>query len=1105
MANGDSLETQRDVASAIVAELTTAGFAEVYEIGHGGFGIVYRCGQPSLDRTVAVKVLTANLDEDNRARFFREQRAMGRLTGHPNIANVLHIGTTTSGRPYIVMQYHSHGSLHTRIRRRGRLELVEALRFGVKLAGALETAHRLGVLHRDVKPGNILITDYDEPILTDFGIAHFAGGFETSTGILTGSPAFTAPEVLKGEEQPSEASDIYSLGATLFSAVTGHAAFERHSGEQVVAQFLRITTQPVPDPREQGIPDDVSAAIEHAMSDDPRERPLSAAQFGDELRQSQLAHDFPVEEMDLLCEPSAERSEQDLPRARRRSTAGLLPNAIPPSTIPPSTWATAGDLPLDLTSFVGRRRELTDAKAKLSTSRLVTLTGIGGVGKTRLALRVATEARRGFSGGVRLVELGELNERSLLVDAVAAAVGIRDRSARPLERAIAEFLATRNFLLVLDNCERLVDAVATLSGKLLRTCPGLRILATSREALGIEGEVVLRVPPLTIPDTDDESSLRGLPQYDAVTLFMERAAAAVSGFELTEDNRITVVHICRALEGLPLPIELAAARLRAMSADQIAERLNDRYKLLTLGGRGAPRRQQTLRLSMDWSYDLCSSPEQQMWECLSVFAGTFELDAAEGLYGGEVAPEDLLDILTALVNKSILIREAPGGVVRFRLLETVRDYGRDKAEKSGDYQALRRRHRDWYEKLALTAEAEWVSSQQLKWIARLGREQSNLREAMTLCLSEDTDAESGLRIVAALYPFWLTRGKLTEGRYWLDRALACHPRQPTVTRVKALYYSSVLSELQGDIPAATALVEEGRSLAEQIDDPMAYALAAQAEGLLALNNSDLRRASGLLEESHSIYATLNDDHRKVAVLYLLGLAYGLREDIPRAMACHERVVAMTENLGESIYRSYSLWSMGVEVWQQGDSNRATRLLEQSLRLGRLADDQITVTVCLESLAWLCDESRAKRAAVLMGAAEGLGHTVGSSTVMFPHLLVHHEENKRRICHALGERAFQAAHKEGQSLGIQGAIVYALSEPSRVTTRPAGIATNLTKREWQVADLVAKGLTNRAIAASLVISDRTAQGHVEHILTKLGFTSRAQIAAWFVDKARREEL
>ena len=227
----------------------------------------------------------------------------------------------------------------------------------------------------------------------------------------------------------------------------------------------------------------------------------------------------------------------------------------------------------------------------------------------------------------------------------------------------------------------------------------------------------------------------------------------------------------------------------------------------------------------------------------------------------------------------------------------------------------------------------------------------------------------------------------------------------------------------------------------------------------------------------------------------------MREDIPRAMACH----AMTQSLGESIYRSYSLWSMGVGVVRQEDSNRAARLLEQSLRLGRLADDQITVTVCLESLAWLCDERHAQRAAVLMGAAEELGHTVGSSTVMFPHLLVHHEENKRRIRHTLGERAFQAAHREGRALGTHDAIVYALNEQPRDTTRPAGIATNLTKREWQVADLVAKGLTNRAIAKSLVISDRTAQGHVEHILSKLGFTSRAQIAAWFVDQTQGEQL
>lgn len=320
MAAGDPLETQRGVAHTVTAELSAEGFEDAHEIGRGGFGVVYRCVQPALDRTVAVKVLAADLDEENRVRFFREQRAMGRLTGHPHIVSALHVGATDSGRPYIVMPYHSQDSLDVRIRRDGPLPLEEALTLGVKMAGALETAHRLGVLHRDLKPGNILLTDYGEPALTDFGIAHIAGGFETATGTVTGSPAFTAPEVLSGEP-PTEASDIYGLGATVFCAVTGHAAFERHSGEHVVAHFLRITTQPVPDLREHGVPEDVSEIVDRAMAADPRQRPATAADFGDELRRVQLHHGFPVDEMALSGEPDARRRDPDPARARPRSTA----------------------------------------------------------------------------------------------------------------------------------------------------------------------------------------------------------------------------------------------------------------------------------------------------------------------------------------------------------------------------------------------------------------------------------------------------------------------------------------------------------------------------------------------------------------------------------------------------------------------------------------------------------------------------------------------------------------------------------------------------------------------------------------------------------------
>src|SRR5215211_7973638 len=340
--DSDPFRTQRDVGSAVVTELSAAGFADAEEIGRGGFGIVFRCTQVALDRIVAVKVLTAELDED-RERFLREQRAMGRLTGHPNIVGVLQVGETPSGYPYLVMQYHHQGSLEARIRRLGLLPLEEVLRTGVKMAGALETAHRLGILHRDIKPANILLTDFGEPALSDFGIAHITGGFMTATGTFTGSPAFTAPEILSGDP-PSQASDVYGLGATLFAALTGHAAYERRSGEQVVAQFLRIATEPVPDLRDSGIPDDVSAVIEKAMSRDPNDRP-SAAPFGEELQRLQSTHGLPVHEMAL-------RTGQRLDRPTSRGRGRRSP----------------GDLPLELTSFVGRRAQLSEVKELLSTA-----------------------------------------------------------------------------------------------------------------------------------------------------------------------------------------------------------------------------------------------------------------------------------------------------------------------------------------------------------------------------------------------------------------------------------------------------------------------------------------------------------------------------------------------------------------------------------------------------------------------------------------------------------------------------------------------------------------------------------------------------------------
>ncbi|WP_308706084.1 protein kinase domain-containing protein [Nocardia nova] len=1071
--------------------MSAVGFGDAEEIGRGGFGVVYRCTQRALDRTVAVKILASELEE-NRERFIREQRAMGRLTGHPNIVGVLEVGETSTRRPYLVMPYYERGSLDARIRSNGPLSVEDVLRLGVKLSGALEAAHCAGILHRDVKPANILFTDYGEPALTDFGIAHLAEGFKTATGIVTGSPAFTAPEVLGGDT-PSRVSDVYGLGATLFSALTGHAAFERRSGEKLVAQFLRITTQPLPDLGNRSVPDDLSAAIETAMSRDPRHRPTAAA-FGRQLQAVQRAHGFAVDEMALRAEPGAKHASPAPAAAVNQSNVPDLSIARSPGRM--------GTLPLELTSFVGRRTQIAEVKTLLTASRLVTLTGIGGVGKSRLALQVAARLRRDFPGGTWLVELGELRDAASLVDVVGASLGLRNRAGKSMVEVLVEFSSAREMLLVLDNCEQVVEASAELAESLLRACPQLRILATSREALGVGGEFVFAVTPLSFPDPGTAPSMRDMARYDAVTLFAERAAAAVPGFGLTEDNRLTVARICARLDGLPLAIELAAARLRTMSAQQILARLDDRYALLTRGSRGAPARQQTLRWCIGWSYDLCTPAEQRLWERLTVFAGSFELDAAEYVCGSRITEQELLDALSALVDKSILIREEADGAVRFRMFETVQEYGRRRLEQAGEYSELSRLHLDWYERLALAAEAQWISPRQLDWIARLERELPNLRKALESSGSHGN--EGGLRIAAALLPFWLLRGRLSEGRRWCDRALGRPPDGSGLERAKALLAVDLLAATQGDLPAATRCVVQLRALAEQREDLMSSALLANADGYNALVSGDLAHANSRLSDAADAFGACGEVTAQLRALISLGLTYDMQEKIPEALDCLERVLVVAESHGETVYRSYTLGVMGLALWLQGERDRAMHMLVEAVRLTRLVVDPMIAAICSEILAWIAVEKHeARRAAVLLGAAETLGRIGGSSSFIFASLLAHHNESERLAREALGKRTYQTARREGARMSFDAAVAFALGErPQPVTPSDRGAAA-LTKRERQVVDLVAEGMTNKAIADQLVISLRTAEGHVEHVLAKLGFTSRAQIAVWATRQAREE--
>ena len=434
----------------------------------------------------------------------------------------------------------------------------------------------------------------------------------------------------------------------------------------------------------------------------------------------------------------------------------------------------AGNLPAELTSFVGRRDEVAEVRRLLAESRLVTLTGVGGVGKTRLALRAAAGLSRAFGDGVWLVRLDQLRAEALVPQAAATTLGLEQRAGDSRVASLAEYLAGRQLLLLLDNCEHLVNAVAKLVDLLLRAAPGLRVLATSREALNIAGETVLPVPPLAAPAAGQPLTLAELKLMPAVRLFAERTAQAVPGFSVTEANMAAVASICRRLEGLPLALELAAARARVLSPEQIDARLGDRLGLLTRGGRTNPARQRTLRASIEWSYELCSGPERLLWERLSVFADGFELDAVEGICADHLlAAKEVLELLAALADKSILIAEHVERGVRYRLTETLREYGHERLQTASEYAALRRRHRDWHDRLARQADTGWDGPRAADLLARLLREHANMRVAQEFCLDEPGEAEAALRIALHVWRFYYwDAGYISEGRYVLGQALA---------------------------------------------------------------------------------------------------------------------------------------------------------------------------------------------------------------------------------------------------------------------------------------------------------------------------------------------
>ncbi|MFI5626422.1 ATP-binding protein [Nocardioides sp. NPDC051685] len=767
--------------------------------------------------------------------------------------------------------------------------------------------------------------------------------------------------------------------------------------------------------------------------------------------------------------------------------------------------AISSSLPVELTEFVGRRQDRADVRQLVTEGRLVTLTGLGGVGKTRLALRVARELQRSVPDGVWFVPLAELSDPLLIPETIGAVLGIHDRSSEVGTIQLAEYLRERDLILVLDNCEHLIEHCAMLADTLLRTCPRLRILATSREPLRISGEVIRPVGPLAVPGTPTEDM--SLHDHEAVRFFVERVRHVVPGFDFDGENRTAVLEICRHLEGIPLALELAAPRLRSMSPAELLERLRDHWELLDLGDRNVPERHRTMSACIEWSYAQCSRAERRMWTLLSIFASGFEMDAIHYVTRGDdpsATPESIALLAQALVDKSILTTEFVDGRTQFRMHEVLRQFGAAHLATAGSTAPVRQRVLDFYVALLRRIDEDWMSPRQIGWMRRMRREDANIRIALEYACSEIGAATVGLELAARMRKYAMAYGAFTEVRYWLRRLIAL-ATDDSLVRLRGLRAACVLAALQGDRESSATLASEARELADRLPPEAAW-LADQATGwhLMFLGDHEAcveshDRALATLLEHGGALRDIAETHT------LIGMSCGFAGDLTRAARSHELSLEICESSGESWCRSFSLWHLGLVVWAGGDQVTALELEGKSLALKRRMGERLGLALCLEACAWMHASDAPVRAATLLGAADRLWRYMATSLEALPGLTSLRQRCELALRESLGPDPYEASYAAGLAMDEDAAISCALSEEptlqaSAVPVTASGLA-RLTRRERQVAELVATGLTNQDIASKLTLSRRTVEGHVERALTKLGFTSRTQLAVWVSDQSR----
>ncbi|HZM69516.1 MAG TPA: protein kinase [Candidatus Cryosericum sp.] len=964
-------------------------------LGSGGMGEVFLAEDTRLSRRVALKLLPADrcADDERRRRFLREARAAA-LLNHPNICTLFDVGESEDGRIFITMELVEGATLSEKIALTP-LPMPELLDLAAQAAGALQEAHERGLVHRDLKPSNLMVTKDGRLKILDFGLAkltaesgavppddHTATLPLTRAGAVLGTAPYMSPEQALGGEVDRR-SDIFSLGVVLYQMASRRLPFTGRSTVELLANIAHGEPRPL-EPELASLA--LQSIITRCLEKDPARRFQSMAELLEALR-------------------------------RAASGTGPSGEAAAPLPLPPN------NLPHQATRFVGREREMVELQSLLASHRLLTIRGAGGSGKTRLALELARRSAPGFGDGAWHVNLAAIVSGRDVTRGLAEALAIKEEGSRPLLDVLVAHLRDRRALLVLDNCEHVLEEAARLVDAILASAGGVRVIVTSREALNLGGECQWTAPPLSLPAPRTPVTPGSALEYDAIRLFVDRALSAQPKFALSETNLDEVIHVCSRLDGIPLAIELAAARIKMMSAGEIRRRLDDCFRILTGGARAALPRHQTMRAAVDWSHDLLAEPERVLFRRLAVFAGGFDLDAAETVCAGDpLEGAEVLDHLARLVDKSLVVCEpSDDDETRYRFLEPIRQYAAERLGQAEEGGILARRHFDRFAAMADRAYDERIE-RSADWLRRLERDHDNLRAALSWAASLDPRGE--LRLAGALGWFWILHSHLTEGRERL-RAVLDRPRERTNLTARALWGASVLAALQGDADAARPPAEEGLAILGELGDVREAALALEAIGWSHWFAGENPAALARFEESLRLQCQSGNERlinrAMLAICQVLVSDWDVDRAEPIALAALE--VGKRHQVIRDVHNAHHFLADCALI--RGNVEAAEAGYADSLRAAMAYGDRIEMTFEVEGIAMsLAGQGRDDKA-LRLAAAAGAERRALNADPRIPFW----EKLKERYLGAAAERqghdAAGRSRQEGHALGFDEAIRQAL--------------------------------------------------------------------------------